>query len=615
MQFGILGSLEARTGNVPCLLGPFKQRVVLALLLCSANRIVPVDLLADALWGDDLPRTAYKNLQVYISTLRRLLFAGDGMTRLTYRIRGYQMQLSSDELDSLTFEDMTHEGRQALRGGAVAAAARTLETALTMWRGDALMDLRTVPAIDAEATRLEKRRLSVYEDWIEAELAIGNHAHILDSIEDLVRRHPMRERLRSSQFIALYRCGRQAEALAEFDELRQLLARELGLQPSAALGRLYQSILVDDPSLAAPRGGAAVSLAPLRDAAAPALAVADTTAHLNQLTRDLEDYTGRDRLTGLLVNAVRAERRSARVTLLIGPPGIGKTALAVHVGHSVITSFPDGQIIVRLRSPSGRPRSSAEVLGELLRSFGLDARLPRTVEERAALYRSWLAERNLLIILDDARDEAQVRPLLPGVGGSEVLVTSRHYLGGLEAARHVTLEPFSAAEGVRLLGLIAGPDRIGPARADAECIVTACAGVPAAIRICGAKLASQPRVTLADFAAKLDDERRLLDEMSVGDLAIRRYAAEYERDLTARDRMAFLRVGLLPGNRFSTADFAKVLGVPPDDAEIVLDRLTSVSVIMSSAGPDTPGDPTFSVPPWLLAYARERMHTSTMPPP
>ncbi len=373
IHFGVLGTLEVQIGAAPCPLGPFKQRVVLALLLSNANSIVPVDLLAEALWGDFLPRTAYKNLQVYISTLRRILFSGNGQARLAYRIRGYQIELNTSELDALLFNDLAHQGRMALRDGAVASAARTLEAALAMWRGDALMDLRGVPAIEAEAVRLENRRLSVYEDWFEAELAIGNHAHVLDAIEDMVRRHPMRERLRTAQFVALNRCGRRAEALAEYEELRQLLSRELGLQPSPVLARLYQAILTDDPVLDAPRG-----------TSGPVRLFADTTAHLNQLTRDLADFTGREEFTGRLVSAVQAESRQVQVTVISGPPGVGKTALAVHAGHLLMRERADGQILVRLRSASGDARPAGGILGELLRSFGLGSRLPRGLEERAA---------------------------------------------------------------------------------------------------------------------------------------------------------------------------------------------------------------------------------------
>jgi len=600
IHFGVLGTLEVRIGDVPCQLGPFKQRVVLALLLCNANSIVPVDLLAEALWGDELPRTAYKNLQVYISTLRRILFSGNGQSRLAYRIRGYQIELSTSELDALLFGDLAHQGRMALRDGAVASAARTLEAALAMWRGDALMDLRGVPAVEAEAVRLENRRLSVYEDWFEAELAIGNHAHVLDSIEDLVRRHPMRERLRISQFVALNRCGRRAEALAEYDELRQLLARELGLRPSPALARLYQAILADDPSLDAPRGSAGQTRL-----------FADTTAHLNQLTRDLEDFTGREELTSQLVEAVQGQSHPGRVTVLSGPPGVGKTALAVHVGHLLMKERADGQILVRLRSAAGRPRPAGEILGELLRSFGLGSRLPRGLEERAALYRSWLAERKMLIILDGAKDESQVRPLLPGAGECDVLVTSRRHLGGLEAAHHVRLDPFETAEAVALLAKIAGRDRVRQAPEAAERIALACGMMPLAIRISGARLNAEARITLADLAARLEDERHLLDELSVGDLTIRACAAEYERELAGRDATPFLRLGLLTADRFTTEDFAAVLNGSAPDAEVLLDRLVAANVISNMTPPGGNGHRVFSIPYWLRLYARERIRATS----
>jgi DNA-binding SARP family transcriptional activator len=599
-HFGVLGPLEAHIGDVACPLGPFKQRVVLALLLCNANSIVPVDLLAEALWGDELPRTAYKNLQVYVSTLRRILFCGNGQARLTHRIHGYQIELNTGELDALLFGELAHQGRMALRDGAVASAAHTLEAALAMWRGDALMDLRGVPVIQAEAVRLENRRLSVYEDWFEAELAIGNHAHVLDTIEDMVRRHPMRERLRISQFVALNRCGRRAEALAEYDELRQLLARELGLQPSPALARLYQAILSDDPVLDAPPG-----------ATGPARLFADTTAHLNQLTRDLEDFTGRDRLTGQLVSAVQAESRQVRVTVLSGSPGVGKTALAVHVGHLLMRECADGQILVRLRSAAGRPRPPGEILGELLRSFGLGSRLPRGLEERAALYRSWLAERKMLIILDGARDESQVRPLLPGAGESDVLVTSRRHLGGLEAARHVTLGPFEVPEAVALLAKIAGHDRVRRSPDAAERIAIACGMVPLAIRISGARLSAEPRMTLAELAARLEEERYLLDDLSVGDLAIRTCAAEYEGELAGRDTDSFLRLGMLPADQFTTDDFRAVLNGSAPEAEALLDRLVAANVVSNTTPPDGGGQRVFSIPFWLRLYARERLQTSS----
>jgi DNA-binding SARP family transcriptional activator len=590
-RFGILGQLEARIGDAPIMLGPLKQRIVLALLLCNANSIVPIEALAEALWGSELPRTAYKNLQVYVSTLRHLLFGDDGMARLAFRIRGYQISVSAAELDVLTFTDLARRGRTALRDGQMATAARLLKAALATWRGEALEDLRAVPLIGAEVRRLEQRRESVYEDWIEAELALGHHHQILDTIEDLVRRHPTRERLRSAQFTAFYRCGRQAEALAEFDELRQLLARELGLQPTPALNSLYQAILTDDPSLQTPRG-----------TGGPLQVTGDTRAHLSQLTRDLDDFSGRAEVTASLLRGLKS-RPPARVTVITGPPGLGKTALAVHVGHAALTTFPDGQLLIRLRSENGRPRSATEVLGELLHAFGLGFGMPRSQAERAALYRSWLAERTLLIILDDAHSETQVRPLLPGAGGSAVIITSRVHLTGLEAARHVALEPFSAAEAIDLLTMLTGEERVHTARTDAERIAATCAMVPLAVRICGARLATQPWLAVANLADRLDDERRLLDELTAGDLTIRDCALEYKRDLVPRDGASFDQLGLLPANRFTPTDFASVANCEESEAEQALVRLAAAGVVRAEAN----GGLAFSVPGWLRAYARERV--------
>jgi DNA-binding SARP family transcriptional activator len=232
--------------------GPFKQRLLLALLLCRCNSVVLVEQLIDTLWWDGPPRTAHKNIQVYISHLRKLLSADGQPSRLRYRPPGYQLVLAPAEVDALRFEDLSRAGRLALRRGDARTAAESMRQALGLWRGPALADLQLSPALREEAARLDDRRLSAYEDWFEAELLLGNHAEVLEQIEGVVRAHPLRERLRSHQLTALYRGGRQAEALAEYDNHRQLLAAELGLDPSPALRRLYQNILSGHPTLNAP---------------------------------------------------------------------------------------------------------------------------------------------------------------------------------------------------------------------------------------------------------------------------------------------------------------------------------------------------------------------------
>ena len=252
--FSLLGPLEVRSAAEPVMAGPLKQRIALAILLCHANKVVPVSDLSDAIWGTDTPRTAHKNLQVHISLLRGLLFPGDGAERLAYRYPGYRIQVGPAELDVLAYQQLVRDGRGAARHGDIQLAASTLHRALRMWRGDALADLASVPAVGAEAAHLNNHRAAVYEDWAEAELQLGNHALILEEIEEMVRRHPTRERLRRVQLLALSRSGRHVEALAEYDDLRVTLSREFGLEPSGALQHLYQAILSGQPGGGAARG-------------------------------------------------------------------------------------------------------------------------------------------------------------------------------------------------------------------------------------------------------------------------------------------------------------------------------------------------------------------------
>lgn len=594
IHFGVLGELEAERDGARLALGPFKQRVVLALLLCNPNNIVPVGRITEALWGDDLPRAAAKNLQVYISNLRRLLFGDDQAKQLTYRPPGYQLRVRPDELDLLRFEGDAREGRTLLRAGDMAGAARTLRRALAAWRADALTELRSVQLVETEAARLDNRRLSAYEDWIEAELALGHSRGLLDVIEELASQNPMRERLRSAQMLALHRSGRSAEALARYDELRQLLARELGLQPSPALARLYQAILAEEPSLRVPR------------LPHPRSAPADVAAHIMQLPRDLEDFTGRGRETESLTRALGVD--ASHVVVVSGAPGVGKTALAVHAAHMLGGQFPDGRLVVSMRSADGRPRAASAILAELLGAFGLDERLPRGQETRAALYRAWLAERQLLIILDDATDEPHVRPLLPGTGGSRTLITSRRHLGALEGARHLEVGPMSMADAVDLLTRVSR-QAVAEDRPAAERITRACGLVPYAIRICGAKLEASPHHSLLRLADRLTQDQHVLDELSIGDLTIRTCARAYERDLTAAERDVAWRLGALPKDSFTLAELAGLLGSTKETAEAHADRLIESRFVTPTGPAGANGHHTYEIHRWLRLYLRERSGT------
>ncbi|HTJ72571.1 MAG TPA: BTAD domain-containing putative transcriptional regulator [Actinospica sp.] len=312
LSLGILGPMEASRDGRALELGPFKQRVVLGMLLCRPNKVVSIAALADAVWPDAMPRTARKNLQVYVWALRKILCAPQDGRRILHRPPGYVLEVGAGEADALRFAELARAGREAARAGD-ASAARLLEQALRLWRGPVLADLVASPALLEEATRLNEQYLGVYEDWAEAKLGLGEHEDVLDGIEDLVQRYPFRERLRRAQILALTRTGRHTEALAQFDAMRQALARELGLEPSPVLARLYESILTggEIPDTEPPR----------REIAAGARSGPG---------RDIADFTGRaDHVRTLLELFGGTDRSPGRIVVISGPAGVGKTALAV----------------------------------------------------------------------------------------------------------------------------------------------------------------------------------------------------------------------------------------------------------------------------------------------
>jgi DNA-binding SARP family transcriptional activator len=447
LRFSILGPLEIHDGESPVTVAARKQRVTLGLLLCRANRIVSVDALSDALWDATPPRTAHKNLQVYVSALRKLVERDSSPTRLTHTPPGYTIHIGPNELDALRANDLAAAGRLALRGGEVATAVELLGQAVRLWRGPVLPDLVAVPSIAAEARRLGEHHLGAYEDWGEAKLALGHHLDLTIELDELVRRHPLRERLRYVHLLALYRSGRQTEALSQYEGLRQRLARELGLAPSPALTRLYESILASDPGL----DGSPLSRA------AP-IAVRTATGP-SGLARDITDFTGRTAEVARLLGALDAAGPGAVLTIH-GPTGVGKTTLAVHCAHRRGDRFADGRVLVPMRHPDGARRPVVDVLADAVRALAVAGVTQPDEAEAAALLRESTRGRRVLVLLDDAADEAQVRPVLAATGEAVVVITSRRRLGGLESAAHLPLAPMPEPDIVALLARLAGAERV-----------------------------------------------------------------------------------------------------------------------------------------------------------
>lgn len=565
-KFGVLGPLEitGHDGRWLRLRGD-RQRSLLAMLLFHANQRVPTERLVAALWPDIPPKSYASNLHTYVSRLRERL----GPTLIDHAGPGYRIAVADADLDLLSFRVASDLGRRALRDGDPHAAARHLRSALAQWRDRPLADV-ALPALDAEVARLETERLTVFEDCVEAELAAGRHADLVGELEAAVVEHSLRERLVGQLMRALQGSGRQADALATYRTARAVLIEETGLEPGAELRAVHAEILRGDEW------------------------------PIHQLPADVRVFTGRDgsvdQLTALLTDA-----DGPPVVLLTGEPGVGKSTLAVRVAHCVQDRFPDGQLYAHLAGASA-PRPADDVLADLLRSLGVTGpAIPDDTQAKAAVLRSRLAGRRVLLVLDDAADPGQVRPLLPGTPSSAVIVTSRRRLTSLVNAHRVTVGSLTDEEAHDLLTKLAG-DRVAAEQDDAARIAASCGNLPLALRIAGTRLALRPQLRLATLADRLEDERRRLDELSVSDLQVRSSLALSYAALTEPARTTFRRIGAAAvGNVPSWAVTVLQDGTA---GEFAVDELVESS-LLQPAGVDGCGEPRYQVHDLVLTFARE----------
>ncbi|MFH9133057.1 BTAD domain-containing putative transcriptional regulator [Streptomyces sp. NPDC017524] len=594
----LLGPLTARLDGRELPLGPRKQRLVLATLLARPNTPVPVGVLIDAVWPDGPPRTARKNLQVYVSAARALLGpAGDGARhRVVHGCGGYLLRIAEGELDTLRFGALARAGRAAAGRGDLPGAARLLREALDLWEGPPLNDLRDSAEVAEEADRLEARCLTVFEDWAEAEIELGRAAVAADGLRDLVERHPLRERLRAAWMNSLHQSGRQAEALAVYDDYRQLLARELGLEPSPAMAALYRSMLG--------RG---------REARRPA--AARETVSAVALPACTGAFTGRrDELRGLLDVLGGGEER---VVVVSGPAGAGKSALAVRAAHLLADRFPDGRVQVRVRREDGTARGPADVLAELGRLCGVAGAAPpgpeagrgdvRAAEALADAWQEWLARHRALIVLDDVPGEAAVRGLLPRSGQCSVLVTARGQLAGLAPVHRIALPAPADGEALELLGKLIGAGRLRTDPGAALRIVRACGALPLAVEVSGMRLAVLRHLPLAEYAARLEDPSAALDELVAGDVSVRDRLASGWRDLADGERRVLGRLaGLAEDGGFTLDSATAALGCGERAAIRAVESLIDAGAVTSPAGEVTAHAALYEVPRLLGLYARER---------
>lgn len=559
-----LGPLRAYVGDRELALGAPKQRMVFAVLALSANGVVPRDSLVDYLWGESPPATAAGSLHTYVSGLRREL-AGSGQP-LTSSGSGYALRLDDDRLDIRVVERRAAEAREHRSGSDPVAAVGALDAALACWRPGPPLAGLPGPFAAQYRVRVDELRLRLIMERAELLLELGRPNDAVDQLRGQVVANPFHEQLRALLMTALHQGGRTADALAQYQELRKLLADELGIDPSAELTARYTSFLADPavPRRVVPDRVAA----PVRPA---------------ELPHGVGDFVGRDEAVRQVLE-VSGGDGSPRIMMIVGVGGVGKTALALHCAHRLAAMYSDGQLYVNLRGfdPKHPPLTPADALHHLLTSLNVRT-VPAEQERRVVLWRSIVRDKRLLIVLDNAASAEQVEDLLPGGGPSSVVVTSRNRLSGLAvrySASRVTLSPFTAEESVELLSRAIGRTRVAAELPAARRLAELCDRLPLALRIASEQVTARSRI--ADLVGDLEDVQRRLDALQIPDDELYSLRAvlswSYER-LTAEEAHAFRMLGLFPGVSLRPEVAAALLDVDVPAATALLGHLTAQHLV------------------------------------
>jgi DNA-binding SARP family transcriptional activator len=596
LRFAVLGPVRAWRGEKPLHTGSPQQRALLACLLLRGGHTATAEELIDDLWGEDPPEQAKAALRTYASRLRKAL--GPDAALLVSESGGYALRLAAAgaEVDAEEAAGRAADAEKAVAAGELQRARELYEECLAQWDGEALAHVPG-PYAQGQRVRLAEWRLGLLEHRLDLDLQVGCHTGAVSELTALTATHPLRERLRELLMLALYRSGRQGEALAVYADTRRLLAEELGVDPRAELTELHQRILEADEELALPD----------RDIQARQGAEQVRPA---QLPATVADFTGRASFVQELGDRLAAPAGTVMaVSAVAGIGGVGKTTLAVHVAQAARENFPDGQLYVDLQGAGPAATEPEAVLGSFLRALGTpDDAIPDGVSERAALYRSLLAGRRVLALLDNARDAAQVRPLLPGTEGCAALITSRSRMVDLAGAQLVDLDVMSPEEAMTLFARIVGHERVAAEREAAMDVVAACGFLPLAIRIAAARLAARRTWTVASLSARLADERRRLDELRAGDQAVKATFELGYSQLEPEQARAFRLLGLADGPDISLPAAAALLDREPEEAEDLLESLVDTSLLESAA----PGRYRFH--DLLRLYARTCAERDEVPP-
>jgi tetratricopeptide (TPR) repeat protein len=566
IRFRLLGPIAAIADSRAFSLPRAQTRGVLALLLLNAGRPVPLDAVVDALWAGGEPSTARGQVSAAVGTIRRELAQLGEPDAIVTGPYGYQAAVQQERVDALVFEGGL---RQTLADNlSVAQRAHRLREMLQVWGGQPLQDAAGA-FVEAERARLTGLRLTAIEELAEVELSLGRAVDVAVRLTALVSEYPLRERLRAKLMVALYRCGRTADALEVFRAGRASLVAELGIEPGFELQSMHERILAGDPDLAA----------------LPRQAAASMSAPSQELPRELPAPP--QLFTGRAVELAELEKIHDASTMVItaidGMAGVGKTALAVQAAHQMVERYPDGQLFIDLHgyTEGVPPVEPGAALDWLLRSMGVPGeRIPADLDQRAGLYRSRLADQRMVIVLDNAATEGQVIPLLPGAPGCVVLVTSRRRLGGLDHTQILSLDTLPLPDAVALLRQTAGNNQLAgqPPELAAE-LVELCGRLPLAIRIAAARLRSHPTWNLTHLIARLRDQQHRLVELQAGQRSVTGALDLSYQDLDADQQRTYRRLGLHVGPDIDVYAVAALLDATLCDTGRMLEQLQEAHLL------------------------------------
>ncbi|MFF1718600.1 AfsR/SARP family transcriptional regulator [Streptomyces sviceus] len=659
LQVRLLGPVEVWEGSRRAPLGGVRPLAVLSALVVHLGEVLSTERLVDCVWDEQAPATASALVATHVSAVRRALARVGEAEAIRTRPPGYVADLHASQVDARRFEELLTSGRARAAGGRAEDAAELLSEALGLWRGQEALEGLNQSFARIEAARLAELRLVAQEESFGLQLELGRADRTIAPLLAHVAAHPLRERPRGQLMTALFRTGRVSDALRAYQEGREALREELGIDAGPELRALHKAVLTNDPALLGPgsrphdpsplgRGARSYGPSPLgsgarshdpsqpgpgpgsdssfRETATASKTrqrTADRTAAVgggpgmpaprpapSHLPPDIADFVGRseqiDWAVTLLGRVDEPGRTAPPIGVISGRSGTGKTALAVHVGHRTAELFPDGRLFVDLRAADTAPLQPADALARLLRAMGAEPEtLPSSVEELTGLYRTYTGHRRILLILDNAAGEAHVRPLLPPGPGSAVLVTSRRRLVALEGAAHLDLTVPDEEEALELLRRVAGADRMRAEPEQTAEIVSLCGRLPLAVRIAGARLAARPHWVPGRLAARLRDERLRLNELRAGDLELRTSLELGYADLDPQEQRALRRLALLDLPDFAAWIAAPLLDIGTEEAEEAVERLVDCHFI-DVIGVDGTGRGRYRIHDLAREHARER---------